>query len=354
VEIGVITLGELLSDPGVGKKLTPRQRMEEILAAAELADQAGLDVFGVGEHHRLDFVVSAVPVVLAAIAQKTKRIRLTSAVTVLSTADPVREFENFATVDLLSGGRAEMIAGRGAFIESFPLFGYDLADYDALFPEKIDLLLKLASAEKVTWQGSLRPALQDAEIAPRPYQERLPIWIGVGGSPQSAAGAAALGLPMMVGIIGGATAQFAPLMEYYRREGLQKGWPRDQLKTGVTSYLHVNESSQKARDEFYPYHAHYFEELSRGRGRTIRLSRDDFERGARREGAFFVGSPQEVIDKLLYQRELFGHQRFLAQIDLGGLPFSMVARTIELLASEVAPVVRRDAAASPAPAGQQV
>jgi probable LLM family oxidoreductase len=351
MEIGVITLGELVSDPAIGRKITPRQRLEEILAAAVMADEGGLDVFGVGEHHRLDFVASAVPVVLAAIAQKTRRIRLTSAVTVLSTADPVREFENFATLDLLSAGRAEMIAGRGAFIESFPLFGYDLADYDALFPEKIELLLKLNSSERVTWTGSLRPALNEAEIAPRPEQERLPIWVGVGGSPQSAAGAAALGLPMMVGIIGGATAQFAPLMEFYRRAGLQKGWSPARLKIGVTSYLHVEETSQQARDEFYPYHAHYFEQLSRGRGRTIRLSRDEFDWGTRREGAFFVGSPQEVIDKLLYQKELFGHQRFLAQVDVGGMPFRMVARTIELLATKVVPVVRKEAAVLAGPRG---
>jgi len=283
-------------------------------------------------------------VVLAAIAQRTKRICLTIAVTVLSTADPVRELESFATVDLLSGGRAEMIAGRGAFIESFPLFGYDLANYVELFPEKIELLLKLNAAEKVTWHGSLRPPLQDAEIAPRPERKRLPIWIGVGGSPQSVAGAAKLGLPIMAGIIGGATVQFAPLMEYYRREGLQNGWTLDQLKTGVTSYLYIDGSSQKARDVFYPYHAHYFEELSRERRQIMRLSRDDFDRGARREGAYFVGNPQEIIDKLLYQREIFGHQRFVAQIDLGGLPFSMVARTIELLAAEIAPVVRRESA----------
>ncbi|MGB4586715.1 MAG: LLM class flavin-dependent oxidoreductase [Rectinemataceae bacterium] len=344
MEIGLFTLGEYLSDPETGTKISRRQRLEEIIAAAQLADEAGLDVFGLGEHHRLDFVASAVPVVLAAIAQKTKKIRLTSAVTVLSTADPVREFENFATLDLLSAGRAEMIAGRGAFIESFPLFGYNLADYDTLFPEKIDLLLKLNSAERVTWQGTLRPALKDAEIAPRPEQKELPIWIGVGGSPRSVADAAALGLPVVLGIIGGASARFAPLLEYYRRTGLQKGQPQDKLKTGVTSYLHVAKSSQEALDEFYPYHAHYFEQLSKGRSQTMRLSRADFERSTRLDGAFFVGSPQQIIDKLLYQWKIFKHQRFLAQIGVGGMPFKMVARTIELFASEVAPVVRRETA----------
>lgn len=187
----------------------------------------------------------------------------------------------------------------------------------------------------------MRSPLHDAEIAPRPEQKQIPIWIGVGGSPQSVAGAAGRGLPIMLGIIGGATAQFAPLMEYYRKTWIQKGWPVEQLKTGVSSHFHVADSSQQARDEFYPYHAHYFEQISRGRGQIMRLTRDDFERGTRPEGAYFVGSPQEIIDKLLYEHELFSHQRFLAQIDVGGMPFSMVARTIELLATKVAPVVRR-------------
>ena len=268
-EIGVITLGEFLSDPRVGKKISAQQRVHEIVAAARLADQAGLDVFGVGEHHSLDFVVSAVPVVLGAIAQVTERIRLTSAVTVLSTADPVREFENFATLDLLSGGRAEMIAGRGAFTESFALFGYDVADYDRLFPEKLDLLLKLNNAERVTWQGHFRPALRDAEIAPRPLQNQLPIWIGVGGTPESVVRAGTLGLPMMLGIIGGESARFAPLMDLYRTAGLRAKHDPTRLKTGVTSYLHIANTSQQAIDEFYPYHTHYFEQLGRSRGRLI-------------------------------------------------------------------------------------
>lgn len=341
-EIGVITLGEFLSDPQLGRRISAQQRVQEIVAAARLADEAGLDVFGVGEHHSLDFVVSAVPVVLAAIAQVTNRIRLTSAVTVLSTADPVREFENYATLDLLSGGRAEMIAGRGAFVESFPLFGYDLSDYDRLFPEKLDLLLKLNAAERVTWQGRFRSALDDAEIAPRPLQDQLPIWIGVGGTPESVVRAGTLGLPMMLGIIGGAAAQFAPLMSLYERVGLQAQHDPALLKKGVTSYLHIEKTSQEAIDEFYPYHTHYFDQLGRSRGRAMQLSRSDYERSARLEGAYFVGSPQQIIDKLLYQHELFGHTRFLAQIDIGGLPYHKVAQTIELLATEVAPVVRRE------------
>ena len=344
LEIGVITLGEFLSDPRVSQKISAQQRVQEIVAAAKLADESGLDVFGIGEHHSLDFVVSAVPVVLAAIAQVTKRIRLTSAVTVLSTADPVREFESFATLDLLSNGRAEIIAGRGAFVESFPLFGYDLNDYDHLFPEKLDLLLKLNAGERVTWQGNFRSALDNAEIAPRPLQNQLPIWIGVGGTPESVVRAGTLGLPMMLGIIGGASARFTPFMDLYRSAGLQAKHDPAQLKTGVTSYLHIEKTSQQAINEFYPYHAHYFDQLGRSRGRIMRLSRSDYERGASLEGAYFVGSPQQIIDKLLYQHEMFGHQRFMAQIDIGGLPFNKVAQTIELLATEVAPVVRRETA----------
>ena len=312
IQIGVITLGEFLSDPQIGKKISAQTRLQEIVATARLADEAGLDIFGVGEHHALDFVVSAVPVVLAAIAQVTERIHLASAVTVLSTADPVREFENFATLDLLSGGRAEIIAGRGAFTESFALFGYDVADYDLLFPEKLDLLLKLNEAERVTWQGRFRPALDHAEIAPRPLQKKLPIWIGVGGTLESVTRAGRLGLPMMLGIIGGASAQFAPLMDLYRRTGVEAKQDLAELKTGVTSYLHIAKTSQQAIDEFFPYHMHYFAQLGRSRGPLIQLSRSEYERSASLEGAYFVGSPQQIIDKLLYQHELFGHQRFLA------------------------------------------
>jgi probable LLM family oxidoreductase len=345
LEIGVITLGEFLKDPINGQRISAQQRIKEIVDAAHLADEAGLDVFGVGEHHALDFVVSAVPVVLAAIAPVTRRIRLTSAVTVLSTADPVREFENFATLDLLSNGRAEMMVGRGAFTESFSLFGYDINDYDRLFPEKLDLLLKLNASERVTWQdGRFRPGLNNAEIAPRPLHHQLPIWVGVGGTPQSVVRAATLGLPMILGIIGGASAQFKPLMDLYRSTGLQANQDPAQLKTGVTSYLHIEKTSQLAIDEFYPYHAHYFDQIGRSRGRVMHLSRGDYERAASLEGAYFVGSPQQIIDKLLYQHEMFGHQRFMAQIDIGGLPYSKVAQTIELLATEVAPVVRRETA----------
>lgn len=344
-ELGVMTLGEYVSDAKTGKTVSAQQRMKEIVDAARLADDAGLDVFGVGEHHALDFAVSAVPVVLGAIAQVTKRIRLTSAVTILSTSDPVREFEQFATVDLLSGGRAEMIAGRGAFIESFPLFGHDLADYDKLFAENLELMIKLNESERVTWQGHFRSPLENADIAPRPVQDKLPVWIGVGGTPESAIRAGRLGLPMVIAIIGGSWRQFVPLANIYRSAGEKAGHEQSQLKTAVTSYVHLADTQQQAIETFYPYHAHYFEEIGVRRGRNMRISRADYERMTGPDGAYFVGSPQQVIDKILAQHEAFGHQRFMAQIDIGGQPYAQVARTIERFATEVAPVVRRETAA---------
>jgi probable LLM family oxidoreductase len=343
-EIGVMTLGEHIPDAATGQRIPAQQRLQEIIDAARLADEMGLDVFGVGEHHSLDFAVSAVPVVLAAIAQVTQRIRLTSTVTILSTADPVREFENYATLDLLSGGRAEMIAGRGAFTESFALFGYDMNDYDRLFPEALDLMMKLNASERVTWRGQFRAPLDNAEISPRPLQDQIPVWIGVGGTPESAIRAGTLGLPMVIGIIGGPWTRFAPFMTLYRQAGVQAGHDMATLKTGVTSYMHIGKTSQEAIDEFYPYHMHYFAELGGKRGRRMELSRPDYERTTGPDGAYFVGSTQQVIDKIMAEHEVFGHQRFMAQIDIGGQPYSKVAQQIELLATEVAPVVRREIA----------
>ncbi|MFN8421811.1 MAG: LLM class flavin-dependent oxidoreductase [Anaerolineae bacterium] len=268
-QIGLYTFGELIADPTTGQRISPQQRLSEVLAMAKLADEAGLAVFGVGEHHRLDFTIATPPVVLAAIAQVTKRIRLTSAVTILSTLDPVHVFEDFATVDLLSAGRAELIVGRGAFIESFPLFGYNVADYDQLFPEKLNLLLKLNASERITWQGKFRTPLEDAEIAPRPVQPQLPIWVGVGGTPESAVRAGKLGLPMALAIIGGTAAQFVPLVDLYRRAGKQAGHDASKLKVGVTSHFHVSKTSQQAMSEFYPYYTHYFGQIAKGRGWTI-------------------------------------------------------------------------------------
>lgn len=345
MEIGLYSFGERLPDYQTGAVKSAQERLTEMIAAAKLADQLGLDVFGVGEHHRLDMAVSATPVVLGAMGQATERIRLASAVTILSTSDPVLVFEEFSTVDLISNGRAEIIAGRGAFVESFPLFGFSLDDYDALFAEKIELLMQLNQTERISWTGRFRPRLRNAEISPRPVQAKLPIWIGVGGTPQSAVRAGTLGTPMMLAIIGGAPAQFRPFVELYRNTGIEAGHAIEDLQVGVSSHFHVQKDSQKARDEFYPYYANYWAVISRSRGREIHFSRAEFEQLASLRGALFVGSPQEIIDKILYQYELFKHQRFMGQFDIGGLPYVSQAEAIELLATQVAPVVRRETAA---------
>jgi probable LLM family oxidoreductase len=342
MEIGLYTFGELTPHWVDGKPISAQQRLREVLAAAKLADQVGLDVFAVGEHHRLDFSIAATPVVLAAIAQVTTRVRLASAVTILPTADPVRVFEDFATVDLLSGGRAEVIAGRGVFTESFPLFGYDLAEQDELFAEKLDLLLKLDAAERVSWQGRYRSALHDAPIPPRPLQRPLPVWVGTGGTPGSAVRAGTLGLPLALANIGVPPAKFAPLIEQYRRAGLEAGHRAGDLKVAVATHLHVQKNSQDAMNTFYPYYAGYFRHHVPTQYRAREISRSDYEQLASPTGALFVGSPQQIVDKILYEHGLFRHQRFLAQIDIGGLPYAKVADVIELLSTAVMPVVRRE------------
>src|SRR5712692_5738889 len=341
MEVGLYTFGELTPHWTDGRRISAEQRLQDILAAARLADAAGLDVFALGEHHRLDFAIAATPVVLAAIAQVTARVRLASAVTILSTADPVKVFEDFATVDLLSGGRAEVIAGRGVFTESFPLFGYDLADQDQLFAEKLDLLLRLNAAERVTWQGRFRPALHDAPIPPRPVQRQLPIWVGTGGTPGSVVRAGALGLPLALANIGLQPARLAPLVELYRRTGTQAGHRPSDLNVAVASHLHVQKNSQDAMDTFYPHYAGYFRNHTPAQYSAREISRSDYEQLASPTGALFVGSPQQIVDKIMYEQALFGHQRFIAQIDIGGLPYADVAEVIELLATQVAPIVRR-------------
>ena len=341
-EIGIFTFGEITGDPATGRPIDPAVRLREFIDLGRLADQAGLDVFGVGEHHRPDFAVSSPPVVLAAVAQATERIRLTSTVTVLSTADPVKVFEDFATVDLISAGRAEITAGRGAYTESFPLFGYDLADYDELFEEKLGLLLDVNRAERVTWSGRHRAPLTDAGVYPRPGQDRLPVWIAVGGTPASVVRAGRHGLPLYLAILG-QPERFASLADLYRQTGADAGHDAATLRVGVTSHFYVEETSQGARDTFYPYYSRYIgANMPGARGR--RLPRDAFDAWAGPDGALFAGSPQEVIDKILWEHELLGHDRFLAQIGLGGLPFSETARSIEILATEVLPVLRRETA----------
>ena len=339
-EIGLFTFGELTADPISGRAADPAVRLGEFVELARVGDAAGLDVFGVGEHHRADFAIASPPVVLAAVAQATRRIRLTSTVTVLSTADPVRVFEDFAAVDLLSGGRAEITAGRGAYTESFPLYGEDVADYDELFDEKLGLLLRLRDNERVTWAGRHRAALDDIGVYPRPVQAQLPVWIAVGGSAASVTRAGRLGLPLYLAILG-EPARFVALAERYRQAGADAGHDPADLRVGVTSHFYVETTSQGARNTFYPYYSSYIGNNMPG-ARGQRLSRESFDRWAGPEGALFTGSPQEIIDKILWEHQLLGHDRFLAQIGLGGLPYGATARSIELLATEVLPVVRRE------------
>lgn len=332
-EIGIFTFGEL-NRTDSGGFTSPRDRLEQLLEWARVADQSGLDVFGVGEHHRPDFAVSSPQIVLAAAARETERIRLTSTVSVLSSADPVRLFEDFATVDLLSGGRAEITAGRGAYVESFPLFGQDLARYDEYFDDRLDLLLTLRERDTVTWAGTTRPALTDAGVWPRPAQERMPVWIAVGGTPDSAVRAGRLGLPMYLAILG-APARFRGLAELHRRAAAQAGIAVPRI--GVTSHFHVADTSQAARDTFYPHYAAYFaENMPRGG----RLDRQTLDAWAAPDGALFAGSPAEIVDKILWEHEMLGHTRFLAQVGLGGLSQRDTLRSIELLATEVLPQVR--------------
>ena len=338
MELGIYTFGDITPDPHTGRAVSVSQRYAEILAAAKLADEGGLDVIGIGEHHRLDIPISSPAAVMAAIAAATKRIRLTSAVTILSTLDPVRVFQDFATVDLLSGGRAEIIAGRGAFIESFPLFGHALSDYDALFVEKLDLLLKLSSSERVTWQGRFRPPLANAEISPRPFG-RLPIWLGVGGNPESMLRAGELGLPVILANISQPPANFAGQFAAYRQRFGERGHAGTP-KAALATHMHVAKDSQTALAEFYPHYSAYFRAHAPRPDFAREVPRSVYEQRAAATGPIFVGSPQQIIDKLHYERELFGHDRFLGQVDIGGLPYAKVARSIELLASEVLPAMR--------------
>ena len=341
MEVGIYSFAEIAPDPRTGRALGPGPRLRDLLEEITLADQVGLDVFGVGEHHRPDFAVSSPAVVLGAAAALTKRIRLTSAVSVLSSDDPVRVFQDFVTLDLLSGGRAEIMAGRGSFVESFPLFGYDLDDYDELFAEKLGLLLKLRDGDRVTWSGQHRPALKDLVVYPRP-ERPLPMWIAVGGTPESVVRAGSLGLPMALAIIGGAPARFAPHVQLHR-EAARRAGHDPAPAVGINSHGWITKESQQAADEAFPPFAEVMTRIGRERGwpPTTR-ARFEAERGPR--GALLVGSPQQVIDKILYEHELFGNQRFLLQLTVGSMPHDKVLRAIQLLGTEVAPVVRRETA----------
>ncbi|MBW3534842.1 MAG: LLM class flavin-dependent oxidoreductase [Gemmatimonadetes bacterium] len=344
MEIGLYTFAETRFDAASGRQLEPDLRLRHLLEEIELADQVGLDVFGVGEHHRPDYAVSAPAVVLAAAAARTERIRLTSAVTVLSSDDPVRVFQDFATLDLLSGGRAEIMAGRGSFTESFPLFGQRLDDYDELFEETLDLLLHLRANERVSWQGRHRPSIDDRPVYPRPLQDPLPVWIAVGGTPRSVVRAATLGLPMALAIIGGEAARFRPIVELYRQTAAAAGHDPDTLPVSINSHGFIAHDETTAGDVAFPAFAATMNRIGRERGWPP-ITRQRFDAEATLGGALFLGSPDRIVEKILYQHELFRHDRFLLQLTVGPMPHNRVLRAIELLGTEVAPVVRRETGA---------
>lgn len=339
MELGIYSFAENTVDATTGRAVSPAQRLADLLEEIELADQVGLDVYGVGEHHRPDFVASAPVVILGAAAARTKRIRLTTAVTVLSSDDPVRVFQAFATLDLLSQGRAEIMAGRGSFIESFPLFGFDLHDYDELFSERLELLLRLREAEHVTWRGRHRAALNGQGVYPRPVQQPIPVWIAVGGTPESVVRAATLGLPMALAIIGGEPARFVPYVDLYRDAARQAGHDPASLPISINSHGFIADTEAEAVAAAFPPYMDAIGRIGRERGwPPPTRQRFDAERSPR--GALFIGDPQQVIDKILWEHELFGMQRFLLQLTVGSMPHARVMRAIELYGTVVAPAVR--------------
>jgi len=340
MEFGIYSFAEIGPDPITGKSVNVSERLQNLLEEIEVAEKVGLDIYAVGEHHRPDYAVSSPAVVLAAAAVKTSKIKLSSAVTVLSSDDPVRVFQDFATVDLLSKGRAEIMAGRGSFIESFPLFGYDLRDYDELFEEKLELLIKLNESEKINWSGKHRASIKNLGIYPRPYQEKIPIWVAVGGTPQSAIRAANLGLPMALAIIGGSPAQFGPFVQLYLDSAVKAGTDPSKVKVGINSHTFIAEDSKQAADIFYPSYADTMSRIGRERGWSG-MNRQQYELMRTKQGALLVGNPDEVIEKMLYEHQIFKYDRFLAQMTVGTMPHDKVLRSIELFGTKVVPEVKK-------------
>jgi probable LLM family oxidoreductase len=347
MELGLATFADLSSG------VSPQQRMRDLIEEGVLAEQLGLDVFAIGEHHRPDFLISSPPVALAAIAAQTERIRLSSAVTVLSSDDPVRVFQQFAELDLISGGRAEIMAGRGSFVESFPLFGYDLDDYDELYAEKLDLLLAIRSSERVTWSGRLRAPLHDAGVYPRPIQDPLPVWVAVGGSPRSVVRAGTLGLPLTLAIIGGQPERFAPLVALYRQAAEQAGHQLATLPLAINTHAFVAETSAQADSAFAASYLAMMNRIGRERGWPP-SGRPEYEALRSPRGALAVGSPEQVAEKIVFEHELFGMSRYVGQMSVGAVRHVDVLRSMELFGTEVAPIVRAEVArreASVVPAG---
>ncbi|WP_025678110.1 LLM class flavin-dependent oxidoreductase [Paenibacillus polymyxa] len=341
MEIGISTFVETTPDPQTGEVISHAQRIREVVEEIVLADQVGLDVYGVGEHHRKDYAASAPAVILAAAAAQTQRIRLTSAVTVLSSDDPVRVFQDFATLDGISNGRAEIMAGRGSFIESFPLFGYDLDNYDELFDEKLELLLKIRESEKVTWKGGHRPAINNLGVYPRPVQNPLPVWIGSGGNQESVVRAGLLGLPLVLAIIGGSPMQFAPLVELYKKAAKHAGHDASLLPVASHSHGFIAETTELAAEKFFPSTQQSMNVLGRERGWGP-YTRSNFDAARSFEGALYVGDPDTVAKKIIHLRKQVGITRFLLHVPVGTMPHDDVMRAIELLGTEVAPRVREE------------
>lgn len=337
MELGLATFADLAAG------ISPQERMRNLIEEAELADQLGLDVFAIGEHHRPDFAVSSPAVALAAAAVKTESIRLSSAVTVLSSDDPVRVFQQFAEVDLLAGGRAEIMAGRGSFIESFPLFGYDLDDYDELYDEKLRLLVAIREQERVTWQGRHRAPLSDAGVWPRPVQERLPIWVAVGGSPESVVRAGTLGLPLTIAIIGGLPERFAPLVELYREAWAAAGHDPAAARVAINTHAFVGETLQAADDAFAVPYLQMMNRIGRERGWPP-SGRQQYEAMRGPRAALAVGEPEAVAEKILMEHALFANDRYLGQMSVGAVDHTDVLRSMELFGTEVAPLVRAEVA----------
>jgi probable LLM family oxidoreductase len=348
MQIGVDSFGAVISDPASGITLSAVQRMQNLLEEIEFADRVGLDVFGIGEHHRAEFLDSAPAVILSAAATRTKTIRLTSAVTVLSAADPVRVFQEFATLDLVSNGRAEIVAGRGSFVDSFPLFGFQVEDYDALFTEKLELLLKIRESTKVHWSGKYREPLTGQAIYPRPVQSPFPIWVGVGGSPESFIRAGTLGLPLMVAIIGGEMRRFRPLIDLYRDAGRRAGHSAEKLMVGLHCIGFLGETVQQAADDFFPGYAHTFTEIGKERGWPA-TTRAQFDAVRGPTGALLIGDAETIAKKIIYVNEVLGGlSRITFQMGVSTLPHQKMLRSIEILGTRVTPIVRKEFSATSA------
>ena len=340
IEFGLMTFADMAPEMVSGKGLNAHQRLQDLLEEVALADKLGIDVFGIGEHHRPDYAVSSPATVLAAAAAVTKNIRLSSAVTVLSSDDPVRVYQQFATVDAISGGRAEIMAGRGSFIESFPLFGFNLDDYNELFEEKLDLLLKINQSENVTWSGNLRAPIHNLGVYPRALNGEIPVWLAAGGTPASAERAAKLNLPLMLAIIGGMPRQFTPFINLYKKSALANGVKPEDLQVGINNHMFVGENAEEAANDFFPHYAQMMDRVGRSRGWQP-MSREQFDYMRAPEGSLMVGSVEQVVEKIVYEHQLFGFTRFFAQASLGFVPHELTMKSISLFATQVVPEVKR-------------